>query len=279
MSGTSPAKSRKLRDKTPGKPLARPAPYSPEEQAKYKKRVIEGKEYNEFNPQSLEDAKQDAGQDMPPTTPPLHNSFEDLVQLIRDNGGNVDESILKEIWDETPKGTSADDLRASVNACARWFMLGQTNYETLSNVQTVRYAQTALPNYVTGLANTASAMTSAIQRLEKILPGLEKSYDANNMTEGEMVTMALSIYRSKTSTEKYRMIVDYLVNEVGYTDFYSDMTSPVYKDFAVERIRSVDPEVVAAITIFSSSKLPSLGDRIIRDRKALQTSLSKRMVH
>lgn len=75
------------------------------------------------------------------------------------------------------------------------------------------------------------------------------------------------------------MIVDYLVNEVGYTDFYSDMTSPVYKDFAVERIRSVDPEVVAAITIFSSSKLPSLGDRIIRDRKALQTSLSKRMVH
>ncbi|QUI75402.1 phosphoprotein [Joa yellow blotch virus] len=266
--------TRRLRERTPSNKRTRNSTPDPSEQEKYKKRVLEGKEYNDFNPQSLTDLKDDQVQATmaPPGT--RNDLSEELIQLLKENGNSVGDELVKELWARTPKSISPSDAEVVMNNSVKWFILGQTNYETQSNVQSLRYAQTSLPNYVTGLANTASALTAVVQRLEKVVPGLEKNYTVDGMTEHEMMSMASSIYRSKSPKERYRVLVDFLVNEMGYADLYSHLASSHHTQFAMGIITATNTEVASAVSIFGSSKLPSLKDQMEKDRAQLLKAIS-----
>ncbi|WIM49644.1 phosphoprotein [Babaco nucleorhabdovirus 1] len=278
MSSDSQVYARKLRDRTPIKPRARQAPYNPVDQEKYKKRVIEGKDYEGFNPQSLSDLKGDQQQETMPPPNVTDRYGEELTRVLKDNGCSIDDSIIKELWEETKKGIQPNETDTLVNTSVRWFLLGQTNLETQINSQNMRYAQTALPNYVTGLANTAAAMTAAVQTLEKLIPGLEKNYSVDTMAERHMMTLATSIYRSKTQAERYRVLVDFLVNEMGYSGFYEDIVSPKHNGFAIGVIKAINTDVASAVSTFGVSKFPSLQGQLKKDKRQLQDTLANRSI-
>ncbi|ADE45270.1 phosphoprotein [Potato yellow dwarf virus] len=277
MSGHDISPSRKLRDRHPSKPLARSAPYDPVKQAKYKKQVLEGNKYEDFNPQSLTDIKNDSNPPIMAPVNPEGTKFSELCQMLKEQGNTVSDSVIRPLWDATPKGQTTEENDDAVKAAVGWFNLGQTNLETQINLQNMRYAQTSLPNFVSGLANTASALTSVVQKLENVLPSLEKSYHINSMSEADKINLALSIYKNKNQGEKYRMISDFLVNELGYSEFYNDMMSPHYKNFALQQLRTVTPEIVAAVSCFGLHNFPSLKDRMLQAQKTLRDAISGRM--